>query len=116
MKDLKYFISKLDESFFGKSLSFLKTKNTFNKIYKEYLDRREISDQVYNLLYPLNNYFENSYKILNEKYSKEEKEAILYEFLDSTELVVLFWNDNFDDFEIMMNGLNPLHRKFRYLR
>lgn len=117
MEDLKYIISKLDESFFGKSLSFLKTRNSFNKIYKEYKEKQESSDQVYNLLYPLKNYFEESYKILNGKYSsKEEKEEILYGFLDNTEMVVLFWTDNFDDFEILMKGLNPLHRKFKYLR
>lgn len=117
MNDFKYIISKLDNAFFGKMLSFVKTKNLFNKIYKEFKEKSNSSNQVYNLLYPLNNYFEESTEILNKKnLKKEEKELILYDFLDQTEMIILFWNDNFEDFNIIMNGLHPLQRKFKYLR
>ena len=116
MKEFKYIISRLNDTFFGKVMSFTKTKNSFNKIYEEFKNKQEISDQVYNLLHPLNGYFDESFKMLNEKYSKkEEKESILYEFLDQTEMVVMFWSDNFDDFEIIMKDLPPLPRKFKYL-
>ena len=116
MKEFKYIISRLNDTFFGKVMSFTKTKNSFNKIYEEFKNKQEISDQVYNLLHPLNGYFDESFKMLNEKYTKkEEKDSILYEFLDQTEMVVLFWSDNFDDFEIIMKDLPPLQRKFKYL-
>ena len=61
MKEFKYFISKLDESFFGRSLSFTKAKNSFNKIYKEFLEKENLSEQIYNLLIPLERLFQRQF-------------------------------------------------------
>ena len=57
MNDFKYFITKLDDTFFGKTMSFTKTKNAFNKIFKEFKDTQSYSEQKYNLLFPLERLF-----------------------------------------------------------
>ena len=57
MNDFKYFITKLDDTFLGKTMSFLKTKNSFNKIFKEFKEVQAESEQKYNLLFPLERIF-----------------------------------------------------------
>lgn len=56
MKEFKYLIKKL-ESEFSSEVSFIKTKNKFNKLHDEFLDLQLISLEVYNLLLPLERIF-----------------------------------------------------------
>ncbi len=59
MKEFKYFIEKLEDTFLLNSLTFIKCKNAFNKLYKEFVKKQEESDQMYDLLYPLDRIFQS---------------------------------------------------------
>lgn len=56
MLEFKYFLEKL-EDINNKNLSFIKTKNRFNKLHNEYLESQIKSDEVFNLLLPLERIF-----------------------------------------------------------
>lgn len=56
MKEFKYIIQKLD-NLFNVELSFSKTKTQFNKLYNEFLELQMDSDEVCNLLMPLERVF-----------------------------------------------------------
>lgn len=56
MFEFKYFLEKL-EIINNKNLSFIKTRNSFNKLYDEYLENQLKSDEIFNLLMPLERVF-----------------------------------------------------------
>lgn len=56
MKEFKYFIQKLNDAF-SPDLSFIKTKNKFNKIHGEFLEIQIKTNETYNLLFPLERIF-----------------------------------------------------------
>lgn len=56
MFEFKYFLEKL-EIINNKNLSFIKTRNSFNKLYDEYLKNQLKSDEIFNLLMPLERVF-----------------------------------------------------------
>ena len=67
-------------------------------------------------LYHQNGYFYRSFEDLNKKYKKDEKDGILIDFYDYTQTLILFWNDIFEDFKIMMINDSPLIKKYKYFR
>lgn len=116
MSPLKQIILYIDCLFSKQEKTYEEYRSGFKKIENFYNENRFDSDFEFNsyLLKPLDSYFKNGSKLFKYKHKHHSDE--LNEFIQLSKSTVIFWNDTFEDFEIIINGPIIFCKKFHYLR
>jgi len=99
MNHLKEFLNRIEDLITSENTA-KKLKKKYCKISEDFLKTTASDQEIIHLLEPLKKYFFDNDKIFMKKKKPQQDEV--EEFLDGSDMLVTFWKDTFDDFDILI--------------